>query len=187
MISILNPVVKIWVCEPPTWRTFIKDRRQSWSALWWSLWKTSGCRSSRIASTLLKNVIWFCCRNSCMFRWMRPCKRPAIIGRCLERKKEAESASCQHHQSQSSVCRLNLKILLHFFTWAKGQGATRPASYMQGWHQTHGPPQTLNLRYQQAVWPGDAPGHQARKIHKTGIHCAVKYHVESMMMNTSIQ
>lgn len=71
--------------ELPTWRTLIKDRRQSWSAPWWSLWKTSGCSSSRMASTLLKKVMWFCCRNSCMFKWMRPCRSPAIMGRCLRR------------------------------------------------------------------------------------------------------
>lgn len=75
------------MCALPTWRTFIKDKRQSWSAPWWPLWKTSGCSSSRMASTLLKKVMWFCCRNSCMFKWMRPCKRPAIIGRCLGRGK----------------------------------------------------------------------------------------------------
>lgn len=72
--------------ELPTWRTLMKDRRQSWSAPWWSLWKTSGCSSSRMASTLLKKVMWFCCRNSCMFKWMRPCRSPAIMGRCLGRK-----------------------------------------------------------------------------------------------------
>lgn len=80
------------MCERPTWRTFMKERRQSWSALWWSLWKTSGCSSSKIASTLLKNVMWFCCRNSCMFRWMRPCKSPATMGRCLKKKKEAKQS-----------------------------------------------------------------------------------------------
>lgn len=89
LIPILNPVFDsdLTMCALPTLRTFIKDRRQSWSAPWWSLWKTSGCSSSRMASALLKNVMWFCCRNSCMFKWMRPCKRPAIIGRCLGRGK----------------------------------------------------------------------------------------------------
>lgn len=95
-IPILNPLMKIWKhVELPTWRTFIKDKRQSWSALWWSLWKTSGCRSSRIASTLLKNVMWFCWRNSCMFRCMRPCRRPAIMGRCLEGQKKQKRISNQ--------------------------------------------------------------------------------------------
>lgn len=70
-----------------TWRTFMKDRRQSWTALWWLLWKTSGCNSSKMASALLKNVMWFCCRNSCIFKWTRPCKRPAIMGKCLDLKK----------------------------------------------------------------------------------------------------
>lgn len=152
------------VCEPPTWRTFMKDRRQSWSALWWSLWKTSGCSSSRMASTLLKNVMWFCCRNSFMFRWMRPCKRPAIIGRCLKKSTKEKQSACwtlSYGNRISGVCRS--KILLHFFTWAKGRGAIQPASYMQGWHQTHGPQQTLSLLHLRAVWPGDAPGHQAEK------------------------
>lgn len=78
--------------DPPTCRTFINERRQSWSALWWSLWKTSGCSSSRMASTLLKNAMWFCCLNSCRFRWMRPCSRPAIMGRCLRRKSKLVSS-----------------------------------------------------------------------------------------------
>lgn len=122
-ISILNPVVNIWQREPPTWRTLMKDRRQSWSALWWSLWKTSGCSSSRMASTLLKKVMWFCCRNSCMFRCMRPCKRPAIIGRCLEKRGEESAVwTISYGNRKSSDSRINPEIFLQFFYLSKRTG-----------------------------------------------------------------
>lgn len=176
------------MCELPTWRTFIKDKRQSWSAPWWPLWKTSGCSSSRMASTLLKNVMWFCCRNSCMFKWMRPCKRPAIIGRCLGRGKTVsrlkqllleQKIKCLQTKSKNTTL-----FFFFFFTWAKGQGATQPASYMQGWHQIHDFQQTWSLLHQQAVWPGDAPGRQAEKKNiKISSYCAVKYHGEFIVLS----
>lgn len=147
------------MCERPTWRTFMKERRQSWSALWWSLWKTSGCSSSKIASTLLKNVMWFCCRNSCMFRWMRPCKRPATMGRCLKKRKRQNSQEVE----PSPMATKKILYFIYFFTWAKGPGATQPSSYMRGWHQTRGSRQTSSLLYQQAVWRGDAPGRRAER------------------------
>lgn len=159
--------------ELPTWRTLIKDRRQSWSAPWWSLWKTSGCSSSRMASTLLKKVMWFCCRNSCMFKWTRPCRSPAIMGRCLGRIRRKNTQLLVEQRVLTDINTIPI-LCFFFFTWAEVQDATQPASYTQGWHQIHDSQQTWSLLYQQAAWPGDAPGHRAEKNkHK---YCAVKNH-----------
>lgn len=103
------------MCALPTWRTFIKDKRQSWSAPWWPLWKTSGCSSSRMASTLLKKVMWFCCRNSCMFKWMRPCKRPAIIGRCLGRGKNSQQVEPTPSGTENQVFADKIQKYYPFF------------------------------------------------------------------------
>lgn len=140
----------------------MKERRQSWTAPWWSLWKTSGCSSSRIASTLLKKVKWFCCLNSRRFKWIRLCKRPAIIGRCLERGKEWQTGfrPLTRKKTVSGVNEITNRII---FTWAKGQGETQPAYDKLGWRLMHDFQQTLNLLYQPAVWPDDVPGHQAEE------------------------
>ena len=129
-----------------TWRTIMKESRQSCSALWWSLWNTSGCSSSRMASTLRKKARWFCCRNSWKLRWMRPCNSPATMGRCLETSTDRELPARhklsskpllhQYHthrktESNSSFV-ITWTVSWTILTLGGGLGGTQPASYKLG-------------------------------------------------------
>lgn len=118
-------------CLAPTRSRRTNERRQSHRAPWCSFWKTRGCSSSKMPSTCKKKARWFCCRNSWKFRCVRPCRRAAIMGRCLEAKRRAPRVMSSHQTPQPHGMPTSVRIS----TLAAGWGGPQPASDRPCWHR----------------------------------------------------